>query len=271
MSLFWELATQKRAPRFCSYKSYFLSSRYVFSCDACRHALTAILQDPSSGLQWNEAGDAICVRDPDEFAKNTLPLHFKHANFASFVRQLHMYGFSKSPLQPPPAPPVHEFRHRHLLRNDLSLARFIRRRNASACAAPVSITGASNELRLLSQQVRVFCAVLIAYFVVNVSILQVRGVMERQAEMERALMQQHEALRHENSIMWQQLEISRRNQDALNSKLSQVVSTFQHIANSFAPSRPSKIVAPNSQQLIEYQDHEGDAEEEISTPFKRSR
>ena len=122
-------------------------------------------QDPSSGLEWNEAGDAICVRDADEFAKNTLPLHFKHSNFASFVRQLHMYGFSKSPPLPPPARPVHEFRHRHLLRQDLSLARFIRRRNsAGAIAGTVSISGASNELKLLSQQVSPLCAAPIAYF-----------------------------------------------------------------------------------------------------------
>ena len=112
------------------------------------------LQDPTSGLDWNEAGDAICVRDPDEFAKNTLPLHFKHSNFASFVRQLHMYGFSKSAPLPPPARPVHEFRHRHLLRDDPSSARFIRRKNSSnAVMASVSVAGASGELKMLSQQV----------------------------------------------------------------------------------------------------------------------
>jgi hypothetical protein len=228
-------------------------------------------QDPSSGLQWNEAGDAICVRDADEFAKNTLPLHFKHSNFASFVRQLHMYGFSKSPPLPPPARPVHEFRHRHLLRHDLSLARFIRRRNsAGASAGPVSISGASNELKLLSQQVSLFAQRILLIFI-NVFILQVRGVMERQADMERALMQQHEALRHENGMLWQQIEISRRNQDALNNKLSQVVTTFQHIANRLSTSRASKIVAHNTQQLIEYQDNAVDAEEDSNTPRKRAK
>ncbi len=106
---------------------------------------------------------------------------------------------------------------------------------------------------------------------VDVNFLQVRNVMERQVEMERALMQQHETLRHENGMLWQQIEISRRNQDALNSKLSQVISTFQHIANRFSTSRPSKIVAPNGQQLIEYQDHALDTDQEISTPLKRAR
>jgi hypothetical protein len=84
-------------------------------------------------------------------------------------------------------------------------------------------------------------------------------------------MQQHEALRHENSVLWQQIELSRRNQDALNSKLSQVVSTFQHIANRLSTSRPNKIVAPNGQQLIEYGHFTGDTEAELTTPVKRAR
>jgi hypothetical protein len=106
---------------------------------------------------------------------------------------------------------------------------------------------------------------------IGITFVQVRSVMERQAEMERALMQQHETLRHENGMLWQHIEISRRNQDALNSKLSQVISTFQHIANRFSTSRPSKIVAPNGQQLIELQDHAVEAEEEPTNPFKRTR
>ncbi len=84
-------------------------------------------------------------------------------------------------------------------------------------------------------------------------------------------MQQHEALRHENGMLWQQIEISRRNQDALNNKLSQVITTFQHIANRLSTSRASKIVAPNTQQLIEYQDNVAEAEADSNTPRKRSR
>jgi len=116
------------------------------------HPVLLSLQDPLSGLKWNDAGDAICVHYPEEFAKKTLPLHFKHSKFASFVRQLHLYGFSKSSPPPPPAHPVHEFRHRHLLRHDLSLARFIRRKVPVQSAAPINI-----EFQQLSQQVRRCC------------------------------------------------------------------------------------------------------------------
>ncbi|EPE08149.1 heat shock transcription factor [Ophiostoma piceae UAMH 11346] len=46
-------------------------------------------------IRWSENGDSFIVMDEDEFAKTLIPELFKHNNYASFVRQLNMYGFHK--------------------------------------------------------------------------------------------------------------------------------------------------------------------------------
>jgi len=46
-------------------------------------------------IRWSDSGDSFVVVDEDEFAKTLIPELFKHNNYASFVRQLNMYGFHK--------------------------------------------------------------------------------------------------------------------------------------------------------------------------------
>ncbi|RKF71374.1 putative heat shock transcription factor [Golovinomyces cichoracearum] len=46
-------------------------------------------------IKWSDQGDSFIVLDEDEFAKTLIPELFKHNNYASFVRQLNMYGFHK--------------------------------------------------------------------------------------------------------------------------------------------------------------------------------
>lgn len=46
-------------------------------------------------VRWTVAGDSFVVLDTNEFTKEILPRHFKHLNFASFVRQLNKYDFHK--------------------------------------------------------------------------------------------------------------------------------------------------------------------------------
>lgn len=46
-------------------------------------------------IRWSDRGDSFIVIDEDEFARTLIPELFKHNNYASFVRQLNMYGFHK--------------------------------------------------------------------------------------------------------------------------------------------------------------------------------
>ncbi|KAI9825256.1 MAG: stress-responsive transcription factor hsf1 [Thelocarpon impressellum] len=46
-------------------------------------------------IRWSDKGDSFVVLDEDEFARTLIPELFKHNNYASFVRQLNMYGFHK--------------------------------------------------------------------------------------------------------------------------------------------------------------------------------
>ncbi|EWC47988.1 hypothetical protein DRE_02870 [Drechslerella stenobrocha 248] len=46
-------------------------------------------------VRWSETGQSFIVYDNNDFTKNVLPQHFKHSNFASFVRQLNKYDFHK--------------------------------------------------------------------------------------------------------------------------------------------------------------------------------
>ncbi|KAL1881164.1 hypothetical protein VTK73DRAFT_4611 [Phialemonium thermophilum] len=59
--------------------------------------LYKMLEDPaySSVVRWSNEGDSFVVLENEKFTKTILPKHFKHSNFASFVRQLNKYDFHK--------------------------------------------------------------------------------------------------------------------------------------------------------------------------------
>ncbi|RIA95968.1 HSF-type DNA-binding-domain-containing protein [Glomus cerebriforme] len=59
--------------------------------------LFKMLEDESYSdiVSWGINGDSFVVKEIDAFTKTILPRHFKHSNFASFVRQLNKYDFHK--------------------------------------------------------------------------------------------------------------------------------------------------------------------------------
>ncbi|XP_062501512.1 heat shock factor protein-like isoform X2 [Corticium candelabrum] len=59
--------------------------------------LWRMVDEPSCDdlISWSTEGNSFIVYDQAELSKEILPKFFKHGNFASFVRQLNMYGFRK--------------------------------------------------------------------------------------------------------------------------------------------------------------------------------
>lgn len=58
---------------------------------------SSFLENPKNTdlIRWSEDGKSFVVLNEDEFANKLIPELFKHNNYASFVRQLNMYGFHK--------------------------------------------------------------------------------------------------------------------------------------------------------------------------------
>mmetsp|Transcript_16529 Transcript_16529/g.50652 ORF Transcript_16529/g.50652 Transcript_16529/m.50652 type:complete len:341 (-) Transcript_16529:1018-2040(-) len=90
---------------------------------------------------FSEDGDSAVIYNVHEFAAKILPRHFKHSNMQSFVRQLNMYGFRKSPSEPTTA----VFKHPNFKRGRADLLVLIKRRSAEE-RRKMQAAGASDDV-----------------------------------------------------------------------------------------------------------------------------
>jgi HSF-type DNA-binding len=89
-------------------------------------------------VHWSDSGQSFIIPNSQALAEQVLGCHFKHNNFASFVRQLNMYGFRKVPhlnhgiLYNDGAPEVWEFTNENFRRDEPGRMRYIYRKRGEA-------------------------------------------------------------------------------------------------------------------------------------------
>lgn len=87
------LALYQNLSKNCSGKALNRNYDISSSCNTyCRMLENKAFKDT---FCWNDKGTTFIVKDTNEFSRTILPKHFKHCNFASFVRQLNKYDFHK--------------------------------------------------------------------------------------------------------------------------------------------------------------------------------
>eukprot|EP00292_Cryptomonas_paramecium_P022077 CAMPEP_0113675100 /NCGR_PEP_ID=MMETSP0038_2-20120614/7810_1 /TAXON_ID=2898 /ORGANISM="Cryptomonas paramecium" /LENGTH=165 /DNA_ID=CAMNT_0000591801 /DNA_START=233 /DNA_END=727 /DNA_ORIENTATION=- /assembly_acc=CAM_ASM_000170 len=106
--------------------------------------LLKMLSDPDCNdtIQYGTDGTTLLVVDSSLFATKVLPRFFKHSNFASFVRQLNLYGFHKTTQDPD----VCEFQHKYFRRDRPELLKMIKRKVSAEKADASKAKGELEEL-----------------------------------------------------------------------------------------------------------------------------
>ncbi|KAJ3174349.1 stress-responsive transcription factor hsf1 [Geranomyces variabilis] len=146
-----------------------LSTHLAKAVPAFLSKLYAMVNDPSTDgmIQWGPDGTTFLVHRHEDFARDVLPRFFKHNNFASFVRQLNMYGFHKIPhlqqgvLQTDGQPELWEFANPNFQRDQPDLLCLVSRKRkgdqedkdgTSSGAAALAAANSSNQQQQQKKQ-----------------------------------------------------------------------------------------------------------------------
>jgi hypothetical protein len=109
-----------------------------------------ILENDSSYhhlISWQPDGSSFIIKKVNEFSEVVLPKYFKHSNIQSYIRQLNMYGFSKTRHDSN----HHEFTHKLFQRGRRDLLPLIRRKTqGNSSSLPSSSSTVLNTPPIIS-------------------------------------------------------------------------------------------------------------------------
>ncbi|KAJ7632400.1 transcription factor Hsf1 [Roridomyces roridus] len=201
-------------------------------------------------IEWSATGDTFFVYDQERFSEQVLPHWFKHKNFASFVRQLNMYGFHKIPhlqqgvLKSEAGSEHWNFVHPNFRRDQPDLLCLIQRKKSTTAADDDTVDPATTAP--------------VAGQVLDIPCLfhGIAAIKRHQTTISAELSD----LKRSNELLWQESQAARarhqKQQDTINRIVKFLAGVFGHHQGSpvhkedVGSSPPSRAVVPRRQSRL---------------------
>ena len=217
--------------------------------------LWALVNDPTCNdlIAWDGTGNSFHVYDQARFSREILPRYFKHNNFASFIRQLNMYGFRKmSTIEHGSLKNERddiEFAHPSFLRGQESLLEFIKRRapdnqpkqHLSTIKAEVSASPSSTSSVLSTQQIETKPVQTDEFGHI---LDDVRNLHSKQSSLSDKLFH----LQDENQALWREVGSLRQKHSKQQQIVSKLMEFLLHLLTSSTQNHRRSVEQPLSNQ-----------------------